>query len=331
MLTNESYTTPGSLAILIFLVLLQCPQVSYGSEWIKMFEFSSLKQSQRLLRSQDAFTRNLSPFDLDSRMGSPGTSLAPFLDFVASHARQFTQQEIEVVSTALHAIAPRLQSIAQKLPFPESIPLVKTTGNEEGGAMGYTRSHFIVLSEKSMQRGGGFLEEFLAHELFHVLSRASSEFRRAMYAMIGFELCNDIELPRSLLPLKITNPDAPDLNSFIRVMVGGRPVEGTMVLYSVRPYSGGSFFEYLNVGLLEVHGMGHKRFLEHNGKPLVYGLEEISGFEEQVGHNTRRDVHPEEIMADNFVAFVTGQESKKSAFLMDRMQAYFFAPTDEAK
>ena len=55
----------------------------------------------------------------------------------------------------------------------------------------------------------GLLELFL-HELFHVYSRHNIDKREEMYAVIGYEKCEDLVFPDILKEVTIANPDAPD-------------------------------------------------------------------------------------------------------------------------
>jgi hypothetical protein len=44
-----------------------------------------------------------------------------------------------------------------------------------------------------------------------------------------------------------------------------------------------------------------------NGQPVLFDPAEIAGFHEQIGRNTRYIIHPEEVLADNFVFLVEGR------------------------
>ena len=73
-----------------------------------------------------------------------------------------------------------------------------------------------------------------------------------------------------------------------------------MILYSDRDYSGGHFFKYLQVGFLSLTGEEDKQAELVDNKPVIYNFEQVSGFFEQVGKNTKYIIQPEEILADNF-------------------------------
>ncbi len=44
-----------------------------------------------------------------------------------------------------------------------------------------------------------------------------------------------------------------------------------------------------------------------NGAPILLRVNEVNGYLEQVGRNTRYIIHAEEVLAENFAFMVTGQ------------------------
>ena len=70
-------------------------------------------------------------------------------------------------------------------------------------------------SVREIQHG---LADILAHECFHVLSRANPGLRRQLYATIGFEKCAEIRFPPAMAARRITNPDAPVFDQAITVL-----------------------------------------------------------------------------------------------------------------
>ena len=90
------------------------------------------------------------------------------------------------------------------------------------------------------------LEHLLFHELFHIYRRTIPIIVRRSYRIIGFEVCSPIELPEELRSQKITNPDAPLVDSVIWIHLDGRRVPVTPVLFSKMEHydarAGGDFF-----------------------------------------------------------------------------------------
>ena len=212
---------------------------------------------------------------------------------------------------------------------------MKTTGEEEGGAA-YTRANAIVLSEGELAASARALRKLLAHELFHVLSRANPQLRERLYEAIGFVKCNEIEFPPSLAPRKITNPDAPRNDHYIRVRVRGTECLAVPILLSrSETYDaarGGQFFEYLDFRLLLVERGKDGKTIQaryEGGEPMLVDLPQVAGFFEQVGRNTGYVIHPEEILADNFALLVLQTRGAKSPEILAKMRQIFAArPAD---
>src|SRR5690606_36903213 len=114
----------------------------------------------------------------------------------------------------------------------------------------------------------------------------------------GFKLMKPVKYPEAIAARRITNPDAPQTDSYVTLKKDGS-ANFMMVLYSDEPYKEGLFFKYLNVGFMKLDSKKLPEIV--NGRPVIYSMNEVEGFFEQVGRNTQYILHPEEIMADNFV------------------------------
>jgi hypothetical protein len=212
------------------------------------------------------------------------------------------------------------------LRFPASISLLKTTGLEEGMAA-YCRAAAVVLPAKLLQGDPAELDYTVVHELFHIYRRHHGENRRLLYKIIGFDVCPEIALPEELRRRKITNPDAPLLDSFIRIRVGGRRVAATPVLiarterYDVK--QDGEFFASMDFRLLvleEINGRFQPAALP-GGKPHLLDPMEVPDYLDQIGRNTKYIIHPEEILADNFVLLVNGKSPVPSPGILKQMRS----------
>ena len=316
----------GSTALLL---LLLCPALAVSAD-IQIGEqsavvFATAEKGQEILGHEDDFVRRMSPFDRAARMKSDhAVSVEAFLEFAAHNVQPWTPEETARVEAAVRAIGPGLTELAAGLP--KEVFFVKSTGNEEGGAV-YTRGTAVILPRTELLASERQLQRLLAHELFHILSRANPALRDRLYAVIGFQPCNEIELPAQLAPRKITNPDAPRNDHFIRVSLDGTTVPVVPVLFSsTETYdakAGREFFAYLTFRLLVVEGDLDKKDFEpayREGKPRLVGVEDVSGFFEQVGRNTSYVIHPEEILADNFALLVLGTRDAPSPEILEKMR-----------
>lgn len=288
-----------------------------------VISFASAAEGRKILTTRDDFVARLSPFDRAARVGTDrDVSEQEYLRFVGANVQEWTPQDETVVKAAWSALGPRLDEMA--LPFPATIYLIKTSGQEEGGAE-YTRSNAIILPQPALDSSHrGSLEPILAHELFHVLSRYNPQLRDKLYEVIGFQPCGEIPFPTDLASRKLTNPDAPKNDHCIRLQARGSAIWAIPVLFSRIPRydaaQGGPFFRYLDFKLLVVHRAGPGAPATYDvAHPVLLDLNQVSGFYEQVGRNTNYIIHPEEILADNFSLLLRGKTDVPSPEVLRKL------------
>ncbi|MEP7015444.1 MAG: hypothetical protein ABI925_08400 [Verrucomicrobiota bacterium] len=274
-------------------------------------QFASAHQGADILGRKDDFIERLSAFDRAARVKTDrSVSEQEFLKFVKKSVLTWNESEKARIEAAIAKIQPALEALP--LSLPKIIYLVKTSGEEEGKAF-YTRDTAIVFPESQIRDPDAeFLQKIIAHELFHIWSRKNPVLREKLYALIGFTKCPEIDVPADLKQRKITNPDAPRNDHSIHLQVDGREVAGIPILFSAsEKYDtkrGGEFFEYLQF-----------KFLLTPANQLA-DPEKVSGFLEQVGRNTSYVIHPEEILAENFVLLILDQHDVASPEILLRMR-----------
>jgi hypothetical protein len=55
------------------------------------------------------------------------------------------------------------------------------------------------------------------------------------------------------------------------------------------------------------------------GEPVMLAVEQLKSFSEQIGQNTKYIIHPDEIMADNFVHLIMQTEKLASPKIVEQM------------
>jgi hypothetical protein len=272
--------------------------------------FADVRQGVAALSARDAYIGALSPFDRQVRLRTDRpVSEDEFLAFLGSHVRPWTDEEIARLTPLLDELRRKLAP--WKLALPPVVLLVKTSGQEEAGAA-YCRGAAIVLPQNMVDNRGPLLAKILPHEVFHVLSSHNPRLRERLYAIIGFRPCDEVPLPEQLAGLKITNPDAPQNNYFITANWKGQAADWLPLLVSkygrFDPGRGASLFNYLDFKLMLLDGAGSsRRAALRGGRPVLVESSEVPGYGEQIGANTKYIIHPEEILADNFVALIDGR------------------------
>jgi hypothetical protein len=284
--------------------------------------FATKDEAIAILTASDEFSSRLSKFDLQVRLKTDGdVSLDALRTSVAKEVLAWPEDNQKQVREAVEAVRPQLEKL--RLPLPKEVVLVHTTGVEESGAA-YTRANAIVFPRKVLRYPAPRLQSLFLHELFHVLSRNDRAVRRELYKIVGFELVPEIELPPSLKDRKITNPDAPAIDCVMELEVDGKRVQGAPILYATPAnYDAkkeGSLFQYLTFRLLVVESRdGRLQAVMHDDQPTVLDPRKLDAFYEKIGRNTDYVIHPDEILADNFVFLVTGRKDLKTPRIVDAM------------
>jgi hypothetical protein len=285
--------------------------------------FATAEQGREILTADDVFTAQLSRFDLQCRLKTDKeVMLADWKQFVAEHVRQWQPAETALVSSSVERLKKRLAGF--RLPLPPVIHIVRTTGDEESNAA-YTRSAAIVLPAKVLDYDETKLDRLLLHELFHIISRHDGAVRAKLYAIIGFELCEPIELPASLAPRRITNPDAPLIDCTISLTAkSGKKVIGAPVLYAAtKQYDAKkapTLFQSFLFRLLVVEQRGDRwQPVLVKGEPVVINPRDEPEFLDKIGKNTNYIIHPDEILADNFVRLVMNDPNVPSPQIIDQI------------
>jgi hypothetical protein len=168
----------------------------------------------------------------------------------------------------------------------------------------------------------------LAHEIYHVVSRANPALSERLNQAIGFVKVENVIFPEEIRRRLISNPDALTNDHFIRVEVDGEPVcAAPLLLFTIDRYDPSSdkdFFEFM-----EFQYLAAAHVADRNPANLhLIPWQKASGFFEQVGWNTDYNIHPEEILAENFALLITGRGQVKSPRILDQMRWIFAHPTD---
>ncbi len=263
-------------------------------------------EGKNLMARPDAFTKTLSSFDRAVRLQqAEPSSPEAFLEYVSDQARAWTEDEAQRFRVSLESIQARLER--WKLPLPDKVFLIKTTGKDEPAP--YTRQNAIILPE-SVVRSAGKPNGLLAHELFHVLSRhATTEFRSALYGVLGFKHCGPVSLPPDIANRRITNPDSPLYTHYIQVQHEGVSKNVIPILLSessqFNPSNPKPFFAYLEQKLMVVkQDASLWKAATLNGQSRLLEMDAVDQFFDQIGGRRYSVFQPEEILARHFTSLV---------------------------
>lgn len=285
-------------------------------------EFATTAEGARLLSTRDDFVEEMSPFDRGARLKTDrDVTEAEYLAFAGKQARDWTDPEKSRLEEIFGAF--REKTARFDLPLPPGVVFIKTTGLEEGRAA-YCRGASVVLPQGVVDGDPKQLSETVFHELFHIYRSHDPGRRAALYRIVGFAPSAEIPLPGPLARRKLTNPDAPRIDSVIRVTVGGVATPVTPVIlgdgdrYDVS--KGGEFFQQMKFRLLVLEE-SDGRFRPAGEAAKLLEPSQVPDYLEQTGRNTGYVIHPEEILADNFVQLVNGRTDAPTPRVLQEMDA----------
>src|SRR5262249_29584198 len=138
---------------------------------VDRIKFASLGKAKELLAQEDEFTKSWSQFDIDSRMHKKNSTKEELLKYISEQTRDWTLDEQSKIQSIIESINKQILKQEFKIKYPDEIFFVKTTADEEGGALGYTRANYIVLKDDVSSQPIEELKPLIVHELFHVLTR----------------------------------------------------------------------------------------------------------------------------------------------------------------
>jgi len=279
------------------------------------YQFTSLNNSINKLINHDEFTNRWSKFDIDVRLNKQNGTKNELFQYISTQVLQWSKSEKIKVDSVMQSINNDIKHLTLKIDCPETIFFIKTTGEEEGNATGYTRSSSLILNDETLLWEFQELKNTIIHELFHIISRNNLSFRERMYEVIGFKVIKEISFPQSLIDLKVTNPDAPMINSYINLSNGDESNDYTLITYSKKEFNGGSLFDYVTFGFIKLQDLNNGEKL-----PIIYVDGDFTNFFEQIGNNTGYIIHPDEILADNFVFLLNGNNNLPSQWVVDKMK-----------
>ena len=287
--------------------------------------FARVAEGRELLTRRDEFIAALTPLDRRARMRSEQeVSEKDLLEFVSRSVRAWTPDESNRVASVLQTVSGKLAQ--WHLPFPPTILLIKTSGEEEFNNA-YTRENAIVFPAAETTNRPSVLRYFILHELFHVLSRHDPELRKALYGVIGFKLINEIVLPEEIGARKVTNPDGVQNGWMIGLTNQTEAVQAVPILLATGPRfdpneHGASPYDYFRLLVVKPDGTNWSPQLLAARSRLLQPME-TSGWFEQIGRNTRYTIHPDEILADNFVHLINGNTNLPTPRILTEMADTF--------
>ena len=288
------------------------------------FRYATRAEAQMLLTDIDNFSNGLNQFDIDLRLQKENGRKSEWLRLAMNEAKNWSDVEKDKVSKAFKVIKSNIQKMNLSLTFPQEIILVKTTMKEELNMAAYTRRNWIAIGEGFMQQASDEQMQYLvAHELFHILTRNSVDFKTKAYATIGFKVIgHEIILPTDIIAKRISNPDIERRDSYVELTVDGVVTKCVQVVYTTKPFTRGNVFDYLNVGFIPLNE--DLIPIMKDGQTVIHPMSKVAEeFQLKVGNNTDYTIDPEEVLADNFSYMLIQKKGLPTPTITDKLRKAF--------
>ena len=317
---------PGE--ILIIALLLTMLSSACQPEVSPITAIPILKQKAILLDSiqaahyittdtQEGFFEHITPLDMAIQMkrnwpdtsARRATQLQAYRAFLKTDVTHFSPEDSHFLSQCLKKVA----SLLEQTPFdvlPDTLFLIKTKGNHYGASTFYTRTNGIIIPQHELdEKNEAMMINVLLHEIFHIYSRNHPRKRSKLYKTIGFEaLPPPLQVPAPLQARILLNPDGVNWRYSINFPLPNDSLIRAipLIISKKAHYEEDTYFDYLEFQLYPVISQNdtfHVQVIDGWRSPLP-PVSLLQGFHDQIGDNTTYIIHPDEILADNFVLLV---------------------------
>jgi hypothetical protein len=268
----------------------------------------------------DGFFAQISALEMSIQMKNAAiavdrnSAIKKFSNFLRTQVSNWTYSE----KAEIYDIFAKVKEVCDKVNpriFPGDIRLIKIKTNHYGNDVYYTRDHNIFIPENILPIEVPSRQlPVMLHEIFHLLSRYNPELKHDLYKLIGFRKADKpVKLNNQLQKILLTNPDGVSFQYLIELQTGTKSQLAvpliTSKLKTFNP-SVPSFFDYLNFDLYELKDMGkyYEAQTDVKGSTTIQ-LNNTPAFFSKIKDNTQYIIHPDEIIADNFMLALLAYDS----------------------
>lgn len=274
------------------------------SETDSLIFLDSARAARAILRdSTDGFFELVRVRDIALQLGEPNARIEDTVAYqrrykasLAKSVLPFLGAEREQLAGYLQEIFPVVEARFPGL-WPDRIELVKISGTHFGPSAFYTREEGIYIPTQQLEAGLSDLvwKRVLLHEIFHIISREHRNRQAEWYDIIGFVAPEyPIRLPDSLSRNRLSNPDGIPEDWLIRLdsMVALPLIFREDYVPANTDFTEALRETYLPLALREG---------AYYPLPQANDLTQTGAFQRQTGGNTDYIIHPDEILAENFL------------------------------
>jgi len=320
---------------LVFLLLFACktqkpsqqlPTLSLAENKNVVFLDSTAAATAIIKDETEDFFKHINILDMSIQIkkaypeGSERSEvLADYKAYLQKDVESFTASEIVFVNNTFKKLYELCQLVSADI-FPKEIKLIKTKAKHYGQSVYYTRENCIVIPYNELdQRNEDAFLNVMIHELFHVYSRLNPEKRKELYELIGFKSIgplDNLNMVDSLKRRVLLNPDGVNYAQAITLKTNEKEsltaipiiLTNSFEFKPERP----QFFSYIQFDLYEIRPPYSRliKVVSNNDGSNKRQLSSHPDFHRQIRDNTGYIIHPDEVLADNFIYVLLSQKDK---------------------
>jgi len=305
----------------IFSLISTCDQSGNTSSVSEItYSFPSVENAQRIICTdqKEHYFDRVQQLDMKIQMKDDSDqpiTMSAYLDFLKSDITQFTKSEQKRIEKLLYECNSAFSNLGLNIDIDE-IQIIKTKGQTYGPQAFFTREKAIMIPDGQLEMSDRGLKSVLLHEIFHILSRYNPEIKKAAYALIGFlPLEHTYTIADQKLRKRVLlNPDG--LSNDFGIALKSKNGETMMAVPLIHSKhknfktSVSSYFDYINFEVYRLDRASNQMMSKSDFSNDVPD-EFFNNFFEQIADNTQYIIHPDEIMADNFMLMINAFEENK--------------------
>ena len=246
--------------------------------------------------------------------------VSDYSTFLQKDVENFTPDEAIFVKNTMKDVFYWCSKISNDI-FPAKINIIKTKGKHYGDGVYYTRENCIIVPADVLKsKGKDAFFSTMIHEVFHIYSRLNPEKREKLYSLIGFQrLEGNLIVGEPLKSRILLNPDGVDFHYFINLQTApDKEIKAIPIIHSTeQTYKKNkpNFFNYLKFDLFEIKTVKTRisEIVTKKDGSSTLNIKDLPDFWRQIRENTEYIIHPDEILADNFMFLVKEQKDKSTS------------------
>lgn len=265
------------------------------------YRIASKEEAIKLYLSNEDYFNSYSKYDIQYRTQSVDGTIESLKEYGTTQMCDFNDTEIDAINSAMDEIETIIKDNNYHLPKTDEIVFIKSTQNEEGGAVAYTHGTQIYMNNilplylRTGKQNHLKGLSILAHEIFHCLTRNNPDFRKDMYSLIHFNIAdNEFDIPEKIKEISISNPDVEHHDAYATFEINENKKDCYMLNICTKPFKepGDSYTNGYEIILVPV-----KKQADDED---YYFIEQSQDYWDIFGENTKYITDPEECLADNF-------------------------------